>query len=222
MIRTVKAQPRHRAWIRVVLALLATCWVTSSLAATIQLRAFLNGAQEVPPNLATPATGTGVITFNTATRQLTWSISYSGLQSPISDAHFHGPTPAGVDAGVQVPIGPGASPLTGSATLTPPQAVDLLAGQYYVNIHTDSLPGGEIRGQVMPVRNDFNADGKSDILWRESASGMNAIWQMDGTTLASSALIPSVTAPGWTIAGQGDFDGDGKADILWRNTDHGG
>ena len=99
--------------------LLLLCLSAVSFAATIPMRASLNGAQEVPPNLGTPATGTAVLTFDTVSRLLSWSISYSGLQSPISDAHFHGPTPAGVDAGVQISIGPGASPLVGSATLTP-------------------------------------------------------------------------------------------------------
>jgi hypothetical protein len=28
---------------------------------------------------------------------------------------------------------------------------DLLAGLWYVNIHTDEHPGGEIRGQILPV-----------------------------------------------------------------------
>ncbi len=70
---------------------------------------------------------------------------------------------------------------------------------------------------------DFNADGKSDILWRDLSTGDNAIWQMDGTTLVAGPLIQGVpiTPPGWTIAGVGDFNGDGKADILWRDTSTG-
>ena len=40
------------------------------------------------------------------------------------------------------------SPVEGSATLTDAQAADLVAGKYYVNIHTAANPGGEIRGQV--------------------------------------------------------------------------
>jgi hypothetical protein len=36
----------------------------------------------------------------------------------------------------------------GSATLTDAQAADLLAGRYYINIHTAATPAGEIRGQV--------------------------------------------------------------------------
>ena len=64
---------------------------------------------------------------------------------------------------------------------------------------------------------DYNADGKSDILWRNT-DGNAAIWLMNGLTLASGAGL-GVVPTSWTIAGVGDFDGDGKADILWRNTD---
>ena len=42
-----------------------------------------------------------------------------------------------------------ASPITGQATLTDAQAKDLLAGQWYFNVHTAKIPGGEIRGQVV-------------------------------------------------------------------------
>jgi hypothetical protein len=41
------------------------------------------------------------------------------------------------------------SPAEGSATLTDAQAADLVAGKYYVNVHTAANPGGEIRGQVI-------------------------------------------------------------------------
>ncbi len=41
------------------------------------------------------------------------------------------------------------SPLRGSATLTDAQAADLMAGKWYVNIHTAKNPNGEIRGQLM-------------------------------------------------------------------------
>ena len=47
-----------------------------------------------------------------------------------------------------MPITPNASPFEGSATLTEAQATDLLAGKWYVNVHTEANKGGEIRGQV--------------------------------------------------------------------------
>jgi hypothetical protein len=65
-------------------------------------------------------------------------------------AHFHGPAPAGKNAGVVIPIPMDklASPIEGQATLTAAQESDLLAGNWYFNVHTAKNPGGEIRGQV--------------------------------------------------------------------------
>jgi len=54
---------------------------------------------------------------------------------------------------VQVPIPKGelASPIKGSATLNDKQVTDLMAGQWYFNVHTQQNPSGEIRGQVLPA-----------------------------------------------------------------------
>ena len=68
------------------------------------------------------------------------------------------------------------------------------------------------------VKNDFNSDGKPDILWRNTATGENAYWYMNGTTIIGSASILTLPDQNWTIVGTGDFNSDGKPDILWRNT----
>src|SRR5467141_3190105 len=65
---------------------------------------------------------------------------------------------------------------------------------------------------------DLNGDCKSDIVWRNIATGQNYIWLMNGLTIASQGNVPTVADPGWQVQGIGDFDGDGRADILWRNT----
>ena len=182
-------------------------------AATIQLRAWLNGAQ-VP--LAVGGTGIGTVSFDTVTKVLTWSVTYSGLGA-CTLAHFHGPAPAGVNASPVVTMTCSASPLVGSsAALNPTQEAQLLSGQWYINIHTAANPGGEIRGQVVPVRGDFNGDGRADILWRNSTTGDNYLFFMNGLAISSEGYLPNVPAA-WSVAGVGDFDGDGKADILWRN-----
>jgi FG-GAP-like repeat len=62
---------------------------------------------------------------------------------------------------------------------------------------------------------DFNGDGKADLLWRNTATGETAIWLMDGTTRISGA---GLLGPNWQIVRTGDFNGDGKADILFTNT----
>ncbi len=113
-----------------------------------KMKATLDGKSEVPPN-ASAGAGTADIDYDAATKKLSWKLTYSGLSGPASAAHFHGPAEPGKNAGVALAI-PGAtsSPAEGSAVLTDAQAADLMAGKYYINVHTAANPGGEIRGQV--------------------------------------------------------------------------
>ena len=130
------------------LALGAAIAFGASAAHAEQMKAMLDGKSEVPPN-ASAGTGTADITYDPATKKLSWKLTYSGLTGPATAAHFHGPAGPTDKAGVAVAI-PNAtsSPVEGSATLTDAQAADLEAGKYYVNVHTAANPGGEIRGQV--------------------------------------------------------------------------
>jgi CHRD domain len=121
-------------------------------AAGTTFKASLNGASEVPPNTSA-GKGSVTVTFDPASKQLTWDGTFSGLSGPATAAHIHGPAEAGKNAGVAVPLSqkdtPFTSPFKGSATLTDAQAADLMGGRYYVNIHTEANKGGEIRGQLM-------------------------------------------------------------------------
>jgi hypothetical protein len=63
---------------------------------------------------------------------------------------------------------------------------------------------------------DFNGDGKSDLLWRDS-SGNLAAWLMNGATVNSSGGLGNIPN-NWSIVGQRDFNGDGMTDLLWRDT----
>jgi hypothetical protein len=64
---------------------------------------------------------------------------------------------------------------------------------------------------------DFTADGKIDLLWRNSSSGQNIIWEMNGTSFSTALTLPVLKNTDWKIVGSADFNGDGKEDILWRN-----
>jgi len=57
-----------------------------------------------------------------------------------------------------------------------------------------------------------------DILWRDGASGSNAIWYMegDGTSIKGVTGVPGCSTS-WQVAGVADFDADGVPDIFWRD-----
>ena len=71
------------------------------------------------------------------------------------------------------------------------------------------------------ARGDFDADLKSDILWRHGIQGEVWMWPMDGITRLSETWVRTIPDTAWVIAGIGDQTGDGQADILWRNTANG-
>ncbi|WP_158809950.1 CHRD domain-containing protein [Beijerinckia sp. L45] len=121
---------------------------SASFAESMSVKADLQASSETPPNTSK---GTGALTgtYDTSTKVLTWSVTYTGLTGPATAAHFHAPAPVGKSAGVEIPIkGELASPITGTATLTDEQAKNLTDGMTYFNIHTAANKGGEVRGQV--------------------------------------------------------------------------
>jgi len=125
-----------------------TLATTAASADTLSYKADLAASQEVPP-VSGGGTGHADLTYDTGSKKLSWKVTFSGFTGPATAAHFHGPAEAGKNAGVAVPIPGTASPLEGSATLTDAQAADLKAGKWYVNVHTATNKGGEIRGQVV-------------------------------------------------------------------------
>src|SRR5215467_5225789 len=131
-----------------VVALAALLITAPASAETVNLKASLTASESVPPNNS-KGTGSLQATYDTANKQLTYTVNYSGLTGNATAAHFHGPADPGKTAGVVVPVqGSVASPIKGTATLTDSQAADLLAGKWYFNIHTEANRPGEIRGQV--------------------------------------------------------------------------
>lgn len=133
------------------LALAGAC--VTAHAAPVSFTVPLAVTQEVPP-VQTSGSASVALTYDAATRVMTWNVTYSGLSSDATMAHLHGPAGAGKNAGVFVWLSekgaPVMSPFKGQATLTPEQAQAFMAGQTYINVHTKDHPGGEIRGQVMP------------------------------------------------------------------------
>ncbi len=129
--------------------LLASALVAATASAQVTYySAYLDPSQEVPAT-ASNGHGWGVVRFDASTNGVTLFCYHTGLTSASVAAHIHQGA-VGVNGGVIV----GMSPLApdtwaGAGTLTPAQATALTTGGMYLNVHTSTFAGGEIRGQVV-------------------------------------------------------------------------
>ena len=117
---------------------------TPTASTTTNLTATINGAQQVPTNPST-ATGTFAGTYDSSNKQLTYIVTFQGLTA--TSAHIHTGAP-GASGAVAIPFASLTSPIQGTVTLTADQATSLLNNGMYVNIHSSTYGGGEIRGNI--------------------------------------------------------------------------
>lgn len=97
-----------------------------------------------------PATGTAWFALDTVANTVNYSVVFSGLVAPESGAHVHGSATPCNSAGVLFAL-PAGNPKIGSYVVSAGQKTDMQNGMHYINIHSDTHTGGEIRGQILPV-----------------------------------------------------------------------
>ena len=111
------------------------------------MKVSLTGAEEVPP-VQTSATGSG--SFRVAEDgTISGSVTTTGVQGTM--AHIH-PGAKGSNGPVIVPLTKSGDTYTvpEGRKLTPAQMEALKAGNLYVNVHSATNRGGEIRAQIKP------------------------------------------------------------------------
>jgi len=141
---------------KLLLCLTGAVVMTAGIAtAQYTFDATLLGAGEDPPN-ASPGTGFGTVVLNAAQTQITVDESWSGLTAPATASHIHGPGGVGTNAGVIFPFSGVPAATAGSIpeqtfAITPQQVSWLFSGYLYMNVHSSTFPGGEIRGQLIFV-----------------------------------------------------------------------
>lgn len=124
---------------------------------TVRLfKANINAAQEVAnPAVVSPATGKGFFSINGL--NAFYYISFEGTVGNVTASHLHNAA-AGVNGGVlfhllpspNFPANTRGGIITGAQVLTATQLTEIENSRTYINIHSTSYPGGELRGQLLP------------------------------------------------------------------------
>lgn len=93
-------------------------------------------------NVTTSATGSATATIDTDTHEVTFEAQWQGLSSPVAAMHFHdnGPVIHGIEGWQAATTGS----VSGTVNFSAGEADDLEAGMVYIQIHTESYPGGEV------------------------------------------------------------------------------
>ena len=129
-----------------------------NLATSLHFEASFSGAQETPPNTSKGG-GTAVVVLNKTRGEIDYWITLRGLSDSATGGHFHTGA-AGVGGSVVKSLfsGKTANSTTlngtwkftdGTQPLTSALIDSLISGNMYLNFHTASKPGGEIRGQLI-------------------------------------------------------------------------
>ena len=185
----------------------------------------ISSAQEVPVNAST-ATGFGRVFLNETAGTITFTVTFSGLSGDQTAAHIHGPAGIGANGAVIINlglVGGTSGTLSGTVAITPTQITSMRAHQTYINIHSTTRPGGEIRGQLAAKRPlDYDADGKTDYsvlrFPNVAPPGVAQItyWNRNSQGPASNQTVNFGNA-NTDFPAPGDYDGDAKDDMaLYR------
>ena len=115
----------------------------------------LSAADEVPPTMSA-ATGSVTGTYVQGSNFINLTVEFDGLSTPSTLIAIH-KAAVGINGPVIVTLmipASTSSSSTASYFLSPGDESDFISGNTYLNVHSQALPGGEIRGQLslVPVR----------------------------------------------------------------------
>jgi hypothetical protein len=116
-----------------------------------RLVAFLDRVQEGHDAASgVTAFGCGRFEVDTAANTVCFHIVFTPLPSGETVAHIHGPAASGATAPPKFTL-PAGNPKIGTWNYLESDEADILAGNMYVNVHSNDFPSGEIRGQMVDM-----------------------------------------------------------------------
>lgn len=124
----------------------------------------LSGAAERPNPVQTDGFGSGSVVYNRQTGIATVTVNFQNLGSNQTVAHIHGPATPDASAPPVFDIDTSQTPATTNTgtfvkewVIDPANLERLQNGLLYFNVHSMNFPGGEVRGQILPVVNEPGA-----------------------------------------------------------------
>jgi hypothetical protein len=183
-------------------ALLVAAIPLPALADNVEFGARLDPEQEVPP---TASEGDGEVEFTLRSDGIRFELEWEDLTANVTAAHIHcAPAGSNGSVGVTLLMGPLEPEGTVRSTFTAPDAGNgcgwttlgdvigaVFDGTAYVNVHTSTFPGGEIRGQLrigslefetemsgqneVPP-NDSDGEGEADLRARRDRVRFSVEW----------------------------------------------
>ena len=162
----------------------------------------LNGGEEVP-SVFTESAGMGVVKVNTQSRAIEGTVLIRGL-SDVTVAHIHAGA-VGVNGPIIIPlIGDGDVQVVPPDTfLTPQELESFFGGELYFNVHTETNPGGEIRGQISPDLIDWGVASLTGDQENPPVSSMGSglgVISVDFKTREVSGYVDVQNLEGVTVA----------------------
>ena len=128
-------------------------------------------------------------------------------------------SPMTVDAGSGIGVSNVSIVNSFTATATFTIASSATLGRHNVTVSAAGATSNAITYTVLnrqPRLSDFDGDGKTDLIWNNPVTGQTVAWLMNGTSVASWALL--YTDTNWRVTQAPDLDGDGKSDLVWLNS----
>lgn len=163
---------------------------TTTTPTTSGFSTVLMGAQENPPVL-TAADGAASFIFDSATNQLTGTVTTNNMTGTVAHIHLGEP---GVNGGVIIPLtqtaaGSGIWNVPAGTSLTAAQVSALNAGGLYVNVHSALNPGGQLRGQIGRLVQTARLTGTQENPPNNSTATGTGVFSVDRVTRALSARV---------------------------------